>query len=257
MFQKRKDSNLRFFVFPQLGATIRLCKNTKVYIGKSKIKLKPITGFGKNGNSYFLGVAGKYIEPMFFNYEGYVDGFAINFNSIGINYFFNKSYKKIAPKNFQGFSDRKWYKFAEELFAIEDFNGRVEFAEAFLESIFNNLNITEIEKAIVIILKDQTISVSELASICCMSNRNFLRKFTEYVGCSPVAYKRIVRFRKSIDFNIWKEQNMNCTDISNRNNYYDTAHFRKEFIKLTHQNPIDFFKTISALGNHKLPFKIV
>jgi hypothetical protein len=143
MFQKHKDFNLRFLVFPQLGSTIRLCKNAKVSIWKSKIKLKPLTDFTKNENRYFLGVAGKYTEPMSFNYEGYVDGFAINFNSIGINYFFDKAYKIMAPGNFQEFSDPKWQKFAAQLFEIKDFKDRVEFAEVFLESIFNNLNIAE------------------------------------------------------------------------------------------------------------------
>ena len=256
MFEKSKDFNLHFFAFPQFGSTIELFKNTKVKRTSSGITLTPIKN-SHNKNTCSIEILGKYSEPVFYYFEGFADGFAINFNPVGINYFFEKSYKKIAPKNFQEFSDLKWNKFAEELFEIKSFEKRVEFAEAFFESILTKPNINDIEKAIEAILKDETIHINELADICCTSTRNLLRRFNQYVGCSPTVYKRIVRFRKSIDFSIWKEQNLNCTDICYNNNFYDIAHFRKEFLKLTHQNPVDFFKTISVSGkNHKFPFRI-
>ena len=258
MFEKRDDFNLRFFAFPQFGSTIEIFKNTKINRASSGIKLTPINNSGNEKDTYSIEILGKYSEPLFYFFEGYVDGFAINFNSVGINYFFDKSYKKIAPKNFQEFSNKKWQKFAEQLFEIKDFKGRVEFAEFFFESIFNNIDISDIEKAIEAILNDETIHIEELANLCCTSTRNLLRKFNQYVGCSPTVYKRIVRFRKAIDFDIWKEQNLNCTAICYKNNFYDIAHFRKEFLKLTHQNPVDFFKTISVSGtNHKFPFRIL
>jgi len=257
MFEKSEDFSIRFFAFPQAGSTIELFKNAKINRTSGGIKIAPMKKLG-NANNYSVEILGKYSEPVFFDFEGYVEGFAINFKPLGINYFFDKPYNKIAPKNFQEYSDLKWQKFTKELFAIKGFKGRVEFAETFFESIFRNINIADVEKAIEAILKDETIHIEELASLCCTSTRNLLRKFNHYVGCSPTVYKRIVRFRKSIDFNIWKDQNLNCTDISNRNNYYDTAHFRKEFLKLTHQNPVDFFKTISLSGqNYKFPFRII
>lgn len=257
MFEKSNDFQLNFFAFPQFGSTIELFKNAKISRSGTTLKIAPVKKSDSDKNKYSVEVLGKYTEPVFINYKGYVDGFTINFNPLGINYFFEQSYKKIAPENFQSFAGTKWNKFAEELFAIPDFKGRMEFAENFLENTFNDIDITGIEKAVTAIIKDPTISIQELTQVCGMSYRSLHRKFNEYVGCSPVSYKRIARFRKSIDFNGWKEQNPNCTEISYSNSFFDTSHFRKEFLKLTHQNPSTFFKTISRIGNHKFPYKLM
>jgi len=256
MFEECENFDLSYFVFPQFGSTLELFENTQISKHSKGIKIAPVTDT-RGKNSYSVAIFGKYTEPVSFNYEGYVNGFGINFKPTGINYFFDKSYKKIAPYNFQEFSDVQWQKFATELFSIKDFTKRVEFAETFLESIFNDAHLTEIEKAIEAIFQDQTVSINDLAELCNMSARSLLRKFNEYVGCSPAVYKRIVRFRKTIEFNAWKEKSLNCTDICYTNNYFDTSHLRKEFRKLTHQNPRDFFRTVSAVGNHKFPYKLV
>ena len=257
MFEEHNDFKFSYFGFPQLGSTLEIFKNTKVLRNSNGIKLIPINNTNNIGDTYSIEIFGKYIEPVFFNYEGYVNGFSINFKPAGINYFFEKPYKKIAPKNFQEFSDLKWQKFAKELLEIKDFIKRVEFAEEFLENTFHKKNLIEIEKVIETILANQLVNIDELASMCGMSARNLLRKFNEYVGCSPAVYKRIVRFRKAIDFNIWKEQNLNCTDICYTNNFFDTSHLRKEFLKLTHQSPKEFFRTVSAVGNRKFPYKLI
>ncbi|HSH65826.1 MAG TPA: AraC family transcriptional regulator, partial [Bacteroidia bacterium] len=193
----------------------------------------------------------------FISYEGYVNGFTINFKPLGINYFFDRSYKQLAPHNFQRLSDEKWIKFAEEVLAFKNFEERVEFAEFFLEKVINTIHLTEIERAVETIIRDPSANVNEIASNSCVSVRSLHRKFNDYVGCSPMVYKRIVRFRRSIDFDARKQQNLDLAEISHINDFFDTSHFRKEFLKLTHQNPVDFFKTISEMGNHKFPYRLI
>jgi len=256
MYKERENFRFSYFGFPQLGSTLKIVENTNISRSPSGIKFTPVVS-GEKSNKYTIDICGRYIEPILCSYDGYVHGFGINFNALGINYFFNKPYKKIAPKNFQEFQDVKWQQFARELFTIKDFEGRVEFAEKFLENIFNSLNIADIEKAVAAILEDQTVNIKELASLCNTSPRNLRRKFNEYVGCSPVVYKRIARFRKSIDFNTWKGKNLNYTDICYTNNFFDTSHLRKDFLKLTHQNPKEFFRTISAVGDRNFPYRVI
>lgn len=147
--------------------------------------------------------------------------------------------------------------FASEVLALESFEKRVELAESFLESMLRNSQLTEIERAVSTIVKNPSANVNEIAQNSCVSVRSLHRKFNEYVGCSPMVFKRIVRFRRSIDFDARKQQNLNLTEISQIHDFFDTAHFRKEFLKLTHQNPVDFFKTISEMGNHKFPYRLI
>jgi AraC-like DNA-binding protein len=255
MFEKRKDFNLNFYAFPQLGSTLELYENATIRRSAHEMNVKPVKGDAKSKCS--VEILGRYTEPIFISYEGYVNGFTINFKPLGINYFFDRSYKKIAPDNFQKSSDSAWNKFAEEVLAIKNFEERVKFAEFFLEKIIRDIHLAETERAVEIIINDPSVNIDEIASSSCMSVRSLHRKFNDYVGCSPMVYKRIVRFRRSIDFDARKQQNLNFTEISHINNFFDTSHFRKEFLKLTHQNPVNFFKTISAIGNHKFPYRLI
>lgn len=257
MFEKRKDFSLDFFVFPQLGSTIEIYENARITRSINEMKITPVNESGDKKNSYSIEILGKYTQPVFISYKGYVDGFTINFKPLGVNYFFDKSYKTLAPDNFQEVTDSNWKKFAEGVFAFKSFERRVEFAESFLEKIMRDIQITEIEKAVETIIKDPSVNVNEIASSSYTSVRSLHRKFNDYAGCSPMVYKRIVRFRKAIDFDAWKQHNLNCTEISHSNDFFDTSHFRKEFLKLTHQNPADFFKTISEIGNHKFPYRLI
>ncbi len=257
MFEKRKDFNLNFFAFPQFGSTVELYENADIKRRTNELSIRPLHKERTKKNNYSIEIFGKYTAPVFISYKGYVNGFTINFKPSGINYFFDKCYKEIAPENFQKFSDHKWQKFAEELFSKKKFEERIEFAESFLEKIVNTIHLTEVEKAVEAILKDPALSIDEIAGVSHVSSRSLHRKFNDYIGCSPMVYKRIVRFRKSIDFEAWRQQNLNCTEISYNNHFFDTSHFRKEFLKLTHQRPVDFFRTISRMGNHKFPYRLM
>jgi AraC-like DNA-binding protein len=257
MFEKRKDFKLNFYAFPQLGSTLELYENAAIKRSAHEMKVKPFKLAGSKKKQYSVEILGRYTEPIFISYEGYVNGFTINFKPLGINYFFDKSYKEIAPDNFQRSVDTTWNKFAKEVLAIKNFEERVEFAELFLEKIIRDIHLAETERAVEIIIQDPAVNIDEIASSSCMSVRSLHRKFNDYVGCSPMVYKRIVRFRRSIDFDARKQQNLNFTEISHINNFFDTSHFRKEFLKLTHQNPVDFFKTISEIGNHKFPYRLI
>ena len=257
MFEKKRDFRLDFYAFPQLGSTLEIYENASITRQHNELKVIPVDNSTNKKNKYSIEIFGKYTQPVFISYKGYVNGFTINFKPLGINYFFDQSYKELAPDNFQKLSDDKWTKFASELFAFENFGERVEFAESFLEEMIRDIHIQEIERAVETIINDPTAHVNEVANSSHTSVRSLHRKFNDYVGCSPMVYKRIVRFRRAIDFDAWKQHNLNCTEISHSNDFFDTSHFRKEFLKLTHQNPVDFFKTISEMGNHKFPYRLM
>ena len=257
MYKEREDFRFSYFAFPQLGSTLKIYRNAIISRSSTEIQFEPASDSRHKPDHYTLDIYGRYKEPLICTYKGYVQGFTINFNPIGINYFFDTPYKKLAPKISQEYSNIAWKKFSEELFKIKDFEKRTEFAEVFLEDMYNDIHQPELEKAIAILLKNPSIHIDELAKACCMSSRNLHRKFIRFVGCSTTVYKRIIRFRQSIDFNKWQKQNLNCTDVCYTNNFFDLSHLRKEFLKLTHQNPKDFFKTISAVGDHSFPYKLL
>ena len=152
MYKERNDFKFSYFGFPQLGSNLKIVENTNIVRTPFGIKFTPFTNTDNTSKIYTIDICGRYIEPILCSYEGYVNSFTISFKPAGINYFFDKPYKKIAPKSFQEFTNTKWQKFSAELFAIKDFERRVEVAEIFLESIFNNLNIYFNEKNVFFVL---------------------------------------------------------------------------------------------------------
>ncbi|MCB0397887.1 MAG: AraC family transcriptional regulator [Flavobacteriales bacterium] len=249
-------SPVRFYAYPQLGATVEFLKNAYLSCDRASITVKPLENTG-NRDTYAVVIYGKYATPVLINYEGYVDHFGVNFNATGISCFFDTPYKALAPLNFQLYSNPGWQTFASRLFAFHGFEERMAFTEQFLLDRFKPISPPGIEKAVELIVEDPAVHISELPDRCGMSSRSLLRKFNDFVGCSPVLFKRIVRFRNAIDLESRQSKNLNCTDICYQHHFFDTAHFRKEFLKLTHQTPTAFFQNISAVGNHGFPYQLV
>lgn len=102
---------------------------------------------------------------------------------------------------------------------------------------------------------EQEHSVMQVADTVGLPYKFFYRHFTKVFGCSPAHYKNIARFRKSVYDWIGKQQETRLTDISYGNNYTDQSYFIKEFRRYTGENPKDFFKHITVLGNNKIVWK--
>ena len=65
-----------------------------------------------------------------------------------------------------------------------------------LKTEYNIKRITAVIRQLLIM--PETILVIELASIACLSKKQFERLFNELVGANPKEYARIVRFQKSL-----------------------------------------------------------
>jgi len=76
------------------------------------------------------------------------------------------------------------------------------------------------------------------------------------MGCSPVEYRRICRFRSSLTNRLNNSHFKNLTEISYEEGFYDQSNFIKEFKKITNHNPKDFFKTTSIIDGDKIIWEI-
>ena len=78
------------------------------------------------------------------------------------------------------------------------------------------------------------ISVTELASVACLSKKQFERLFNELVGANPKEYARVVRFQ-------------------NQCGYADQSHFIREFKQFSGYTPLSLLnvcKPYSDLFNN-------
>lgn len=241
---------LHYCAFPQPGTSLAFFTQTAIQTGKTDITFSP----GATDSRTRAIVLGKYLSPLIIRYTGWVNEISINFKPAAINHFFGIPFRRLAPGAIQEITlDGA---LPPELFH-PDTDKKIASLEAFLLGRLSPKPLDQLEKAVALLEADETIEVGRLAQLVNLTERTLCRSFSLHIGCPPSSFKRILRFRKAIDAKHRHEQRINCTDVCFSNSYYDTAHFRKEFRRLTGQNPGTFFDTLSLIGEGKYPFKIV
>jgi AraC-like DNA-binding protein len=82
------------------------------------------------------------------------------------------------------------------------------------------------------------VKVGELASRCCLSVRQFERKFKEYAGFSPKFFSRIIRFQSV--FSEFSGKQSSLSEVAYACGYYDHSHFIQDFREFSGYNPKEF-----------------
>ena len=87
--------------------------------------------------------------------------------------------------------------------------------------------------------------------------RSFNRLFYKHMSIAPVAWKKVARFRHSLQNKLFSAQFKKLTEIGYASNFYDQAYFIKVYNKLTGSNPTAFFKSVEKLADDNLVFRFV
>lgn len=89
------------------------------------------------------------------------------------------------------------------------------------------------------------LDVNFLSDHSYMSERNFRRKFNEYVGMNPKQYTDIVRLKEFIKVHETSGNNYNSHLISS--GFNDQAHFNKNFRRIVGTNPGTYFRLLKEI----------
>lgn len=84
----------------------------------------------------------------------------------------------------------------------------------------------------------QSISVPQMAEICILTERTFLRQFVNATGIKPNQYLQQLRIQKACEF--LESTQETVERVALRVGYEDISAFRKVFIKITGLTPRDF-----------------
>lgn len=116
---------------------------------------------------------------------------------------------------------------------------RVKIVEQFLLTRLKNIETDKlIVEAVKMIYQSKgTIRVKELNEKLCISQSPFEKRFRKVVGTTPKKFASIVRFNSVLD-NL--NETKSLTEICYENNFFDQAHFIKDFKHFTGQTPEDF-----------------
>ncbi len=128
---------------------------------------------------------------------------------------------------------------------------RIKIAEEFLVNALTDTK--QIDKTIkdsvtmMLELKGQ-LSIDELSENLNVNRRMLERKFAAVIGVSPKQLAKIVRLQTTLKM-VLKNDFKNFTTIAHENNYYDQAHFIKEFKEFTGVSPKEFYSENLKLSN--------
>jgi len=122
---------------------------------------------------------------------------------------------------------------------------RIELIEIFLLNRLTDIeNIDRIVKSTVetIITANGQLSVDELSTLTQVNRRQLLRKFSSAIGLSPKQLSRTFRLQSALKM-LLNDQFSNLAHLAYENEYYDQAHFIKEFKEFTGSTPKEFYGT--------------
>ena len=250
IYEGKSNSVFSYLAFPHFNTGLSFFKGAFVQRNNWNVQITENTNIGVH-----IEILGKYTTPVLIEYKGELREISIVFKPLGLNRFFPENYLSIAPKFSQELTNEVWRQFGENLFSSNDDIGKI---ESFLLSQFSdNQEFFIIENSLTLLENNnEQVSISTIANKVGLNLKTFQRHFQKHLGCSPVEYRRICRFRSSITNKLNSSQLKNLTEITYEEGYYDQSYFIKEFRKITNHNPKDFFKSTSKVDGDKIIWEI-
>jgi len=85
------------------------------------------------------------------------------------------------------------------------------------------------------------LSIRKLSEKIGVSQKHLIAQFHKMIGASPKVFSRIVKFNQVLNA-IDPSQPLNWAEIAYQCNYYDQAHFNKDFMAFSGLNPTAYVK---------------
>ncbi len=120
---------------------------------------------------------------------------------------------------------------------------RIKIIETFLlKELANKKTIDNVVKVTVdtILNTNGRFSVNDFSKSNTISRRQLARKFSSNIGLSPKQLAKIIRIQTTLK-TLLNEECISLTDLAYENEYFDQAHFIKEFKEFTGLTPKEFY----------------
>lgn len=202
-----------------------------------------------SGNEYILQpramVLGQTLEPFYIEPTGYVNTFAVRFYPYSFSNFVTVPIKNLANKETALsilFGSEVAEALEQKIINTSTTNERIEIIERFL---LNKLS----EKSTIDIIVKKTVEtliatkgskgINSIVEEEELSRRQLERKFSSQVGLSPKQLGKVIRMQAALKI-LLEASNEKLTSIAYESEYYDQAHFIKDFKEFTGATPKDF-----------------
>ncbi len=192
-------------------------------------------------------VLGQTIEPFYIEPTGYVNSFAVRFYPYGFANFVTTPIKNLVNKETPIellFGEVPAKEIAQKIIQATDTKERIEIIEDFLlNKIKNETTINNIVKSTVdaILSTKGSTPINIILKEDISKRRQLERNFLKQIGISPKQLGKVIRLQAALKM-LLNQQSKNLTQIAYDSEYYDQAHFIKDFKEFTGTNPKSFLE---------------
>ncbi len=192
-------------------------------------------------------VLGQITQPFFIEPTGYVNSFAVRFYPYGLANFLSTPIKALANTETPLtalFDEDTANSLEQRIINAEDTEARIAVAEDFLfKKLSDQVSIDHIVKATIdtMFSTGGTISIGEILKHEPSKRRQLERKFVAQVGMSPKQLSKVIRLQSVLSMML-NQGSGRMSRIAYDGDYYDQAHFTRDFKEFTGITPGEFFK---------------
>jgi len=196
-------------------------------------------------------VLGQTIDPYYIEPAGYVNTFAVRFYPYGFANFISQPIKELANKETSLdllFGEISAKTLEQKITRATNTEQRIECIEEFLfgklndESTIDNIVKTTIDA---LLTSKGKAPINSILKHDISKRRQLERKFLKQVGVSPKQLGKVIRLQSALKM-LLNEETESLTSIAYKSEYYDQAHFIKDFREFTGISPGEF------LGNRNM-----
>jgi len=201
-------------------------------------------------------VLGQTIEPFYIQPTGYVNTFAIRFYPYGFANFVTEPIKNLANKETPLallFEEKIAKELEQKITHAKTVKQRIEIIEIFLlERLTDKFTVENIVKTTVnaLLSTNGNAPIKTILKDDLSKRRQLERKFAKQIGVSPKQLGKLIRLQTALKMLLNKEAK-SLTNIAYESEYYDQAHFIKDFKEFTGTSPKEFLEnenmTLSVL----------
>lgn len=113
----------------------------------------------------------------------------------------------------------------------------------------NNYNIPRLSTVVRHISNSIRTNINELADIACLSEKQFCRVFSEYIGTTPKDFLRIIRLQRTLSI-LQHNPKIGFAQLSYECGYTDQSHMIKEFRLFTGYTPKEYLNRYAPISDY-------
>lgn len=187
-------------------------------------------------------VFGQITKPYFVQPTGYVNTFAVRFYPYGFANLIKKPISELADKETpltDLFGEELAKDLEHQITEVSSTEERIAIIETFLlDQLADQSVIDTIVKSTIEALSETrgSASINAILKDDLSVRRQLERKFSKQIGLSPKQLGKIIRLQSALKM-ILNGQGETLTQVAYESEYYDQAHFTKDFKEFTGVNP--------------------